>query len=102
MDSRNETKRKCFDQKYGDYYLNLVQLVTRPFFARQGAATKLLQWGMELARSNSWPIVLFAGPVGLPLYKKLGFEEVGVLHVERTPSTPALDYPAMVWEASIT
>ena len=99
MDSRNKTKRECFDKKYANKYLNLVQLVTRPFFARQGAATKLLQWGMELARNNEWAIALFAGPVGLPLYRKLGFQEVGVLHVEGTLDSPALNYPAMIWKA---
>lgn len=59
--------------------------MTRPGFRKNGAGTKLVQWGCDKAAADGVPAYLEAGPMGKPLYAKLGFKEIGVLHVDSKP-----------------
>ena len=52
---------------------------------------------MNLAREINCPIAIFGGPFGEPLYRKLGFEEIGKLKVDGDARQSAIDYPALIW-----
>jgi hypothetical protein len=47
-----------------------------PEAQRRGAASLLLQWGIERATNDRLPIFLYAEPQGYTLYKSLGFIEI--------------------------
>jgi hypothetical protein len=56
----------------------------------------LTQWGIDKARTEGMNTTLFATPMGFPLYRKLGFCEVGRVHVQVDGEKELLDIPAMV------
>ncbi|KAF4264246.1 hypothetical protein CNMCM8714_007639 [Aspergillus fumigatus] len=56
------------------YYLEM--LGTRPEYAGQGLASKLLRWGLERADEVGLETYLSASPAGRPLYEKFGFRVV--------------------------
>ncbi|EAW20217.1 GNAT family N-acetyltransferase [Aspergillus fischeri NRRL 181] len=56
------------------YYLEM--LGTRPEYAGQGLASRLLRWGLERADEVGLETYLSASPVGRPLYEKFGFRVV--------------------------
>lgn len=62
------------------WYLELV--ATRPEHQGQGAAGKLLRWGIERADEDVMEAYLEASPDGKPIYEHLGFKEVDRLVVE--------------------
>jgi predicted N-acetyltransferase YhbS len=56
--------------------LGLDTLTTLPQAQRRGAASLLLQWGIERAAKDGLPIFLYAEPQGHALYKRFGFVEI--------------------------
>lgn len=48
---------------------------THPSYERRGAATMLIQWGLERSVKENVPIQLESTTVAWPLYKSLGFED---------------------------
>jgi GNAT superfamily N-acetyltransferase len=48
-----------------------------PQFQRRGVARLLLEDGLKLAERQGLPVRLYATPAGVPLYKSLGFRNVG-------------------------
>lgn len=61
--------------------LHLQFLATDLGHLRQGFATKLVEWGMALAKHESLKLTLFASPMGFLLYSHLGWEECGRLEI---------------------
>ena len=56
--------------------LVLNTLVTHPKYRRQGAASILLEWGLQQAAAVNVPTYLLASQSGQPLYLKNGFKPV--------------------------
>lgn len=54
---------------------------------RRGIGKMLLQWAFKEADKHGEDCYLVATPAGLPLYRVLGFEEVGVLKLFGVPHT---------------
>jgi GNAT superfamily N-acetyltransferase len=69
-----QAKAQIFDAQLGRNYFQLQLLATRPQFQRQGAATQLCYWGIEVARRTGFAIAVFASPMGRTLYSHLGFK----------------------------
>ncbi|KAF2102646.1 acyl-CoA N-acyltransferase, partial [Rhizodiscina lignyota] len=65
-----------FDKMYGSAQLSLAQLATNPKYFRNGVASMLLNWGLDLARKRQLPITLFANPNARELYQRFGFVTV--------------------------
>ena len=57
----------------------LMHLVTRPSQRGKGAARLLVEWGIEQAMKTGAPAYLEAGVMGMPIYEKMGFRQVGEL-----------------------
>ncbi|KAI0883007.1 putative GNAT family acetyltransferase [Annulohypoxylon maeteangense] len=57
------------------YHLSFIG--TDPSHERRGAATMLIQWGIHQSKKYNVPIYLESTLVAAPLYRKLGFVEVG-------------------------
>lgn len=61
----------------GVKHIELVLLMTDPAFQRRGIGTALLKWGHALADAKQVPCFLCASPFGWPLYRALGWHQVG-------------------------
>ncbi|TVY42569.1 hypothetical protein LSUB1_G001215 [Lachnellula subtilissima] len=57
----------------------LMHLVTRASQRGKGAASLLIQWGVDRARKDGVLAYLEAGALAIPLYAKHGFRQVGDL-----------------------
>ncbi|TVY27417.1 hypothetical protein LHYA1_G004184 [Lachnellula hyalina] len=55
----------------------LMHLVTRASQRGKGAASMLIQWGVDRARKDGVPAYLEAGALAIPLYAKHGFRQIG-------------------------
>jgi GNAT superfamily N-acetyltransferase len=55
----------------------LMHMVTRPSHRGKGAAGLLVRWGIEQAEKDHVPAYLEAGVMGMPLYERYGFVQVG-------------------------
>lgn len=90
-------KSRYFDGVYGNEQLNLMILATHPDYRRQGAASMLMQWGLEKATREKVALTLFSSPMGLPLYTKLGFNTVSVIEVRVEGEEEHKTLPVMAW-----
>jgi GNAT superfamily N-acetyltransferase len=61
----------------GVKHMELVLLMTDPAFQHRGIGTALLKWGHALADAEQVPCFLCASPFGWPLYRALGWHQVG-------------------------
>ena len=90
-------KDNFFDSRYrhrGHMFLKI--LLCHPDYQRRGAGRALTTWGIEHARSQRLNTTVFASPMGLNLYKKLGFQEIGRFRVQLPGETDSLEMPALV------
>ncbi|CAK4034948.1 acyl- n-acyltransferase [Lecanosticta acicola] len=60
----------------------LMYMATDPAYRRLGAATKIVQWGLERCRELGIPAYLEASDEGAPVYEKLGFEMVDSVYFD--------------------
>ncbi|KAJ4391861.1 hypothetical protein N0V93_005481 [Gnomoniopsis smithogilvyi] len=74
----------------GDRCLHLGSLVCHPDYRGLGAARALLQWGVELADKERIPAFLEASPHCYPLYKRFGFQDIGMYEFA-LPDTGLID-----------
>ncbi|KAK0705661.1 acyl-CoA N-acyltransferase [Lasiosphaeris hirsuta] len=92
-------KRALFDAVYtarGRQHMFLKILLCHPDYQRRGAGTALTSWGIDEARRAGVDTTVFASPMGLELYKKLGFKEVGRFRVQLEGEDVFLEIPALV------
>ncbi|KIW52682.1 hypothetical protein PV05_08307 [Exophiala xenobiotica] len=66
-------------------YVYLAAVGTSPKYQKQGAASQLLNWGVERADDQGLTIYVEATPAALRLYEKHGFREVGRLQLDLAP-----------------
>lgn len=93
------SKREFFDRPYssrGVGHMFLKILLCHPDYQRRGAGCALTRWGIEQAARHGLDTTVFASPMGLALYKKLGFEEVGRFRVQVDGDDEYLEIPALV------
>ncbi|KAK4949768.1 hypothetical protein LTR10_011610 [Elasticomyces elasticus] len=58
---------------------------TSPKYQNQGAASKLLTWGLERADVRGLATYVESAPAGLRLYEKFGFKEVAKFRLDLAP-----------------
>lgn len=90
-------QQRYFNTILGKDQLSLAQLATHPDYFNRGAASMLLDWGLAIARSKSWPISVFAGPMGYNLYLQKGFRQVVGVTVKVLDDDDILAFPGLVW-----
>ena len=73
--------RQEHDGRRGPHYL-IALLGTHPLYERRGAATQLIKWGCERADVEGLPCFVDSSITGHPLYRKLGFRDVGSMEVD--------------------
>lgn len=73
----------------------LMYMATDPAWRRRGAATAVVQWGLERCRELKIPAFLEASEDGKKVYQKLGFEVVDEVVMEMGGETAR--FPAMMW-----
>jgi len=63
----------------------LAAVGTSPKYQNQGAASKLLTWGLERADNRGLATYVEGTPAGLKLYEKFGFKQVAQFRLELAP-----------------
>jgi len=71
-------------------------LLCHPSYQRRGAGSALTKWGIDQAARHGLDTTVFASPMGLALYKKLGFREIGRFRVQVDEEVEFLEIPALV------
>lgn len=91
-------KSRLFDSRYqstgGHVFLKI--LLCHPDYQRRGAGTALTSWGIAEARRLWVPTTVFASPMGLRLYRKLGFQEIGRFRVQLEGEGDFVEIPGLV------
>lgn len=71
-------------------------LLCHPLYQRRGAGSALTRWGIDQAARYGLDTTVFASPMGLELYRKLGFREIGRFRVQVDKEVEFLEIPALV------
>lgn len=95
-ESSKAAKASFFDTQYAAGYMFLKILLCHPSHRRLGAGTALVEWGMSVAEVQGVNTALFSSPMGVHIYRKLGFQEIGRFQVKVDGDDEELDIPAMV------
>jgi GNAT superfamily N-acetyltransferase len=59
----------------------LLELVTSPSYRRLGLGTRLINIGLSRADQEGIPCYLSGAPMGVPVYKKAGFVDIGRISI---------------------
>lgn len=89
-------KAAFFDGRYPRGHVFLKILLCHPDYQRRGAGRALTSWGVDLARHLGLTTTVFASPMGAPLYRKLGFRQIGNFRVQLDGDDAFLEIPALV------
>lgn len=90
-------KASFFDAAYGERgHVMLKILLCHPDYQRRGAGRALTEWGIQEARRLGLYTTVFASPMGLGLYTKLGFREIGRFRVQLEGDEEFLEIPALI------
>ncbi|KAK4455194.1 putative N-acetyltransferase ycf52-like protein [Podospora aff. communis PSN243] len=89
-------KRDFFDSRYTRGHMFLKILLCHPDYQRRGAGCALTTWGIQEGRRLGLNTTVFASPMGLNLYRKLGFREIGRFRVQLEGDEDFLEIPALV------
>jgi GNAT superfamily N-acetyltransferase len=92
-------KANFLDTQYTGGYMFLKILLCHPSYRRRGAGTALVKWGMSVAHVQGVNTALFSSPMGVPLYHRLGFQQIGTFEVKVDGDEEKLGIPAMVFRA---
>ncbi|KAK3393250.1 N-acetyltransferase-like protein [Podospora didyma] len=84
----------------GDPALFLGLIACKPSRQRIGAGTALLSWGAQLADKLGLPTFLEASPVGYGVYRKFGYEDIGVVDFAITERWGVVRSEGMYWGAN--
>ncbi|KAJ9164816.1 hypothetical protein NKR19_g1075 [Coniochaeta hoffmannii] len=100
----NDKQQQQQQQEYatgggGGGYMFLKILLCHPDYRRRGAGTALVRRGVAVARLHGAHTALFSSPMGVHLYRKLGFQEIGKFEVAVAGDEERLEIPAMVFPA---
>lgn len=80
------------------YYLDNVCADFR--CQRSGIGSTLVKWGLASARSKGLPAMTEAGPMGLGMYLKLGFQQIGIWKVPtKNGEDDFMEFPVLKLEA---
>jgi ribosomal protein S18 acetylase RimI-like enzyme len=85
---------------YEDDQLVLQILGTHPDHRRCGHGLSLCRWGMNLASRDGVVLTVQASPLGLLLYKSLGFTTLGECVMQVPGEEDKVPFWAMVWHPS--
>lgn len=77
-----EMRRREAKWMEGKRYCLMQSLCVLPKYQGKGLGTRMLQWGLEIADREGVECWIDASPMGLGLYKKLGWKEVGEIKVD--------------------
>jgi hypothetical protein len=92
-------KLEWFDILYGEKQWSLMTLATHPNYERGGVGTAICCWGIQkVILSKLEAVTLFASPLAKPLYTKLGFKEVGIVHIQVDGEEKFIELPGMTLE----
>jgi len=72
FETMNKVHAKYWETLYPKNY-RLELLATHPDYRKRGAATELIQWGIEKAAFEGVDVGVESSPMGLPLYLHLEF-----------------------------
>ena len=100
---RREKARKAFKPveethikwTIGRGHGDLLYMATDRAWRRRGAATAVVQWGIDRCKELGIPAYLEASPAGAPVYKRLGFEVVE--NIECDVDGEISRFPVMMW-----
>jgi hypothetical protein len=62
-----------------------------------GAGSTLVRWGVDLADKEGLPTFLEASPMGYPVYRKHGYEDIDVAELEIAKLYGAVKEPGRSW-----
>jgi len=100
-EATSKAKENIFDGLYGREYFQLQILATHPSWHRQGAATKLCNWGQTLAQVTGFSIAVFASPMGNLLYSHLGFKWLENVIIRAPNEIEHVGIAAMVYQPNM-
>ena len=76
-----------------------MTLATYPSYMRRGTRAALYDQGIKKAISNKLTTVtLFSSPIGIPLYKKLGFRQVVIVYTQVNSEEECINFPDIILE----
>ncbi|KAK1826340.1 gnat family [Podospora conica] len=96
----NREKQQFFDSVWGDQQLHLQILGVHPDCWRRGIGSKLVRWGVDLASKEKIPLTVLASSLGLSLYTRLGFRDLGSSVTQVPGEVEKVDTEALVYEVS--
>lgn len=68
-------------------------MATDNAYQRLGAATKVVQWGLDRCRELGIPAYLQSSAAGVPVYERLGYEVVDEVHLDGHPLKVMIWWP---------
>jgi len=75
-------KKQDFDEVFGNAQIYLLLLATHPDYQRRGAASMLVQWGVDVAKKEDLEVTVMADPSAEGFYDHMGFEHVKVVDIQ--------------------
>jgi predicted N-acetyltransferase YhbS len=96
-EAMSQAKSRIFNTQLGRNYFQLQILATDPQFQRQGAASELCRWGIEVARRTGFAIGVFASPMGKELYGHVGFKWCDDVRIRASNTDQEITVAAMVY-----
>lgn len=71
----------------------LMFMATDNAYQRMGAATKVVQWGLDRCRELAIPAYLQSSAAGVPVYERLGYEVVDEVYLDGHPLKVMIWWP---------
>lgn len=94
----HEEKLRFFDSVWGNQQLHLQILGVHPDHWRRGIGSSLVRWGMDRASKENVPLTVLASSLGLSLYSRLGFRNLGSSFTQVPGEEVKVDTEALVFE----
>lgn len=75
-------KSEAIDKKYFSEFYEMGMLCVHPAYWKKGHGSQLVQWGIELSKTDNVPQGVDAAEMGAKLVKKFGYEYICTLTLE--------------------